>query len=178
MDSLPLNEIKGNQVRLVPLTEADIDHRLPSWLNDPVVVRYSNQRFRVHTVDTCRQYLRGFEDSPNRYYLIPQIGNNQPIGTITAYVSMHHGTVDLGILIGERDVWGCGFGQDAWNTLQSAVLTIPSIRKVTGGTLSCNFGMIRIFENAGMHLEAVRQAQELVAGKPEDVIYYARFSDK
>ena len=37
------------------------------------------------------------------------------------------------------------------------------MRKVTGGTLKCNIGMVKIMERSGMQLEVVRAQQEIVA---------------
>ena len=55
------------------------------------------------------------------------------------------------------------------------LFNVCKLRKVTGGTLASNVGMVRIMERSGMVLEAVRKEQELVAGVPQDALYYARF---
>lgn len=175
MDALPACELQGRQVTLLPLLGGDIDERHVGWLNDAEVVRFSNQRFVRHDLASCVAYLRSFERSPNRYFSIRRRDNGERIGTITAYASVHHGTVDLGLLIGERSAWGQGYGLDAWLTLMQAALATRGVRKVTGGTLDCNHGMLRIFERSGMQQEAVRRAQELVDGQPHDIVYHARF---
>ena len=46
---------------------------------------------------------------------------------------------------------------------------------MTAGTLACNLGMRRLMERSGMQLEAVRREQEIVEGRAEDLLYYARF---
>lgn len=175
MDDLPLLPLHGRLVSLLPFTEADITERHVDWLNDPQVVRFSNQRFFQHTTESCRAYLRSFDNSVNRYYSIRRLEDGAPLGTITAYAAVHHGTVDLGILLGERSTWGMGFGLDAWLTLMHTALATKGVRKITGGTLACNHGMLRIFERAGMTCEAVRRAQEIVDSEPHDIVYYARF---
>jgi len=176
MDALPKHTLLGRKVALTPMHPADIDERHVGWLNDPEVVRFSNQRFMTHDLDTCLTYLRGFDHSSHRYFSIRRRDNDERIGTITAYASVHHGTVDLGLMIGERSAWGLGYGLDAWDTLQQAALATRGVRKLTGGTLACNLGMIRIFERAGMQLEAARRAQEQVDDQPQDIVYYARFT--
>lgn len=176
MDALPTASLRGRKVSLELMTEAHIDERHVSWLNDPEVVRYSNQRFIWHDHRSCLNYLRSFDQSAHRYFSISRLGDRERIGTITAYAAVHHGTVDLGLMIGDREAWGAGYGLDAWETLMSAVLATRGVRKVTGGTLACNTGMIRIFERSGMQHEAVRPAQELVEGHPQDIVYYARFN--
>ena len=81
----------------------------------------------------------------------------------------------MGILIGRRQAWGQGLGQDAWSTLMSWFLEEVKVRKATGGTIRSNLAMVRIMENSGMTLEAVRGGQELLEGKPQDLLYYAKF---
>lgn len=175
MDDLPLTALHGRLVSLLPFTAADITATHVGWLNDPQVVRFSNQRFLQHSAESCRAYLRSFDGSANRYYSIRRLEDGAPLGTITAYAAVHHGTVDLGIFVGERSAWGKGYGLDAWLTLMHAALTTEGVRKITGGTLACNHGMLRIFERAGMAFEAVRRAQEIVDGEPHDIVYHARF---
>ena len=37
--------------------------------------------------------------------------------------------------------------------------------------------MVKIMEQSGMQLEAVRHQQELIDGQPVDLLYYARFAE-
>ena len=177
MDSLPLSQLNGKYVTLVPFEAADITARYIGWLNNADIIRFSNQRFSQHSAASCLAYLRSFEGKANRFYSIRRNLDGVTIGTMTAYAAEHHGTVDMGIMIGEYGVWGKGYGQDAWNTLLQALLSTQGVRKITAGTLDCNLGMLRIFERSGMQQEAVRKAQEIVDGTPHDIVYYARFRD-
>lgn len=99
------------------------------------------------------------------------------IGTMTAYLSLAHGTADMGILIGNSKSWGKGVGRDAWTTLMRHLLKDIGIRKVTGGALRCNVAMVRIMESSGMRPDGVRVAQELVDGSPHDLLHFAKFND-
>lgn len=167
--------LHGEKVVLRRFGIADLDATYIGWLNDPLVVRYSNQRFRHHDRDSCRRYLDSFTGSDNLFMSIRRRDNDTAVGTMTAYVSVPHGTVDVGIMVGDRSVWGQGYGQDAWDVFTTWLLTQPHLRKLTAGTLAGNAGMIRLMERSGMALEAVRKAQELVDGQPMDILYYAKF---
>lgn len=171
-DAFPL---RGNKVLLKPFLAADINDEYVGWLNDPDVVKFSNQRFRRHDRESCLRYQASFEGTENLFMNVRRLSDGRSIGTMTAYVARHHGTVDVGIMIGDQSVWGLGYGQDAWNTLTSWLLGREDIRKLTAGTLACNFGMIKLMERSGMSLEAVRKAQEIVEGRPVDILYYAKF---
>lgn len=167
--------IKGARVELASFGPDCIDDAYLSWLKDPEVVRFSNQRFRNHDLETCKAYLASFARSPNLFVSI-RTRDGDRIGTMTAYRNPHHCTADVGIMIGDRRCWGGGFGQDAWDTMLAWLLSDGGMRKVTAGTLICNGGMVRLMERSGMTLEGVRRAQELVDGKPEDMVLYGKFA--
>lgn len=169
-------ELLGRAVWLRPFEAGDLTDVYVDWLNDPQAVRFSNQRFICHTRESCARYLASFKGSPNLFFSLRLQSDDRAIGTMTAYRSPHHGTADVGILVGDTSVWGQGHGQDAWNTLTDWLAAQPGQRKVTAGTLACNHGMRRVAERSGMQLEGVRRAQELVDGRPWDMLYYARFT--
>lgn len=175
--TFPAPVLTGERLYLRPFVESDITADYIRWLNDPGVVRFSNQRFRHHDKKSCQDFLNTFSGSDNLFLAIQLSDDKRLIGTMTAYISPHHGTADMGLLIGERELWGHGFGQEAWNLLLNHLLRVRMLRKVTAGTLRCNIGMSRIMERSGMRMEAVRSQQELVDGEPQDVLHFAKFRD-
>jgi ribosomal-protein-alanine N-acetyltransferase len=166
----------GERVLLRPFTAADISETYVGWLKDPEVVRYSNQRFRVHTLDTCRSYLASFEGSANYFLAICDRQSGAMLGTLTVYRSVPHSTADIGILIGARQAWGQGIGAEAFCLVVSTLKASGAIRKITAGAMVVNRAMVRILEKAGMYREATRRAQELLDGEPVDVVYHATFN--
>lgn len=173
-----LDRIEGQQTLLESFAVEDISPQYVAWLNDPEVVRYSNQRFITHTTHSCTLYVNNFKGSVSKLFKIIRKSDATTIGTITAYINQSHKTADMGILIGDRSSWGKGLGGDAWCTLLNALLSLRQIRKVTAGTMDCNQSMIRIIQRSGMTFEAVRSKQELLDGKPQDILYFAKFNEK
>lgn len=168
--------LSGWKVALRRFGHGDLTAAYIGWLNDPEVTRYSNQRFRTHTRDSCEAYLASFGGSPNLFLSIRDLPTDCPIGTMTAYRNAHHGTCDVGILVGERAFWGGGYGEEAWTLLTDWLLSEGGVRKLTAGCLAINGAMVRLMERSGMTREAVRVGQEIVDGKPEDIVLYARFA--
>lgn len=176
--ALPLDfPLTGPRVRLARFRPDDITPAYLSWLNDAEVVRYSNQRFRRHDAATALAYLQSFDGTDNLFLAIRTAEERTMIGTMTAYVDNRHGTADLGLLIGERAVWGQGLGLAAWQLLSDALLACPGMRKITAGTLGCNVGMLRIMQRSGMVPEGLRRQQELVDGEPQDMHLYGRLRE-
>lgn len=183
MPATPLPPLlRGPHVVLRPFTATDITDAYIGWLNDPEVVRFSNQRFVRHTRESCERYFASFEGSANLFASLRVAGSGaaaadeRSVGTLTAYRSLPHGTADVGILLGERAVWGQGIGLEAWQLLTDWLLTTPGLRKVTAGTLACNRSMLAVAERSGMRREGVRRAQELIEGLPTDIVHFARFA--
>jgi RimJ/RimL family protein N-acetyltransferase len=165
-------QLTGQLTTLRPFTHSNITSDYIGWLNNPAVVRYSNQRFLAHNVETCEAYLRSFIQTDNMFLAIYR--ESDFVGTMTAYVSQAHKTADMGIMVGCQS-WGQGIGTDAWTTLMRYLFQTGS-RKVTGGTLRCNTAMVNIMMKSGMKPDGVRFAQELVNGQPEDILYFAKFN--
>ena len=168
----------GNKVVLRSFELDDIGISYLSWLNDPVVTKYSNQRFLFHTESSAKKYFESFENSSNIFLSIRTKEHNIMIGTITAYIMVPHRTADIGILVGDKNYWGFGMGQDAWDTLGNWLLDAGGMRKITGGTASGNVAMIRIMERFGMISEAVRFKQQIFDGIAHDLLYYAKFNEE
>jgi ribosomal-protein-alanine N-acetyltransferase len=165
------DEIIGNSLILKPFNESNITPKYLKWLNDPDLMKYSNQRFKKHDVFSSKHYLNSFMNTDNLFYAI--YFEEIFIGTITAYISKNHKTADMGILIG-NEMQGKGFGLDAWNTLMGH-LTNLKIRKISGGALRPNLAMIKIMMNSGMTPDGMRLAHELFEGVPEDILHFSKF---
>ncbi len=170
--------LTSRRLRLEPFDESCICAAHLSWLSDPEVMRFSNQRFGAHTMESVRAYVRSFEGSGHSFWAIRLAGGDRLIGTMTAYVAEPHRTADMGLLIGDKTCWGQGLGLEAWTALMTHLFDARGMRKVTAGTVRPNVGMMRIMERSGMQLEAVRRRQEIVEGVEEDVLHFARFLDR
>lgn len=155
-------------------TEADTTDEYMSWLNDPLVVRLSNEHFISQDRGDSR--FGGSERRPNLMLSVYRLTDEKLIGIITARIEFQHGTADLGIMIGDRSVWRHGYGQDAWNTASNFLAALDGMRKLTTETLAENEAVIRMAEHSGMELEGRLKRQQLVDGEPMDVLLFARLT--
>ena len=77
--------LAGERVLVRPFTYGDISEAYLGWLRDPEVVRFSSQRFRVHTLETCQAYQASFKDSANHFLAICDRTSGAMLGTLTVY---------------------------------------------------------------------------------------------
>jgi len=154
-----------------------LTERYVAWLRDPDVVRYSEQRHRTHSIESCRAFVAGFEDGPSRLWAIERTTDGLHIGNIHADIDPANGLADVAILIGAREVWGQGYGLEAWNAVLDWLLGPGEIRKVVAGCMRSNTAMMRIMARSQMIPDGIRSAHYLRDGIPEDIVFNARFSD-
>lgn len=152
-----------------------LTERYVGWLGDPDVVRYSEQRHRDHTLETCRLFVQSFTGGPNHLWAIIEtekgIGH---IGNINTAVDAPNKVADIAILIGEKQAWGTGLGGEAWIAVVDYLLGNGGMRKVTAGCMAANKGMLAVMEKSGMTEEARRQGSFLLDGKPVDLVMVAK----
>jgi len=167
--------IRAARLALVPFAARHLAPHYPAWLNDGDVVRYSEQRHRAHTLESCREFVAGFDDSPHHLWAVELASGGRHIGNVTAHRDPPNGVADIGILIGAKDLWGQGYGVEAWAALLEWLLGEGGVRKATAGTLATNKGMLGIMARTGMKEEARLKDHVMADGRAVDVILAARF---
>lgn len=170
--------IETKRLVISPFNENFLTNRYVEWLNDSENMRYSEQRFFEHTLESCRLFMESFDSSQNLFYAIVEkkegLGH---IGNLTVYVDNNNGIADISIMIGERSVLRKGLGFESFSCMCFFLLEQPGIRKITAGTMSVNSGMLRIMEKNGMVLDGVRRAHYLFEGKEIDLVHMALFKE-
>lgn len=156
--------------------EEFLTSRYINWLNDKEVMKYSEQRHRTHTIETCREYYQSFKDTPNILWAISvKDGDVGHIGNATAYIDIKHSVADVGILIGERQVWGQGFGYEAWMGICDYLFRVQGLRKITAGAISTNARMLTVMRKAGMISDGTRVKHYVWEGQEVDICHFALF---
>ena len=105
------HRIISQRLTIKLFVEDNITDEYLGWLNDRELMRYSRQRLRVHTRESCEDYLRGFANSSNFFWNIARREDGGQVGTITAYVDSISRVADIGLMIGHQSV---GYGGEAF----------------------------------------------------------------
>lgn len=156
----------------------DVTERYIGWLNDSNLMRYTEARFRRHTVESASQYVASSNmGNVSRLWRI-LIDGEYHVGNIRlSDVNWAHRRASIAILIGERSVWGRGVGARAVALASWYGLSLIGLHKLTAGMYSENLGSIKAFENAGYHKEAELQDHFFLEDRPQNGILMACFKD-
>jgi len=145
------------------------------WLNDPEVVKFSEQRHKQHTVESQLNYWKSPATYEPNLVRIIELQENYAIGSISATIDQKNNIADVGILIGDKSQWGRGFGYEAWECVCNYLFFERKIRKIEAGCMSINKPMIRLCEKYMMRLEGTKIAHFDVGGMTSDMLMYGKF---
>ena len=168
--------LAAERIDLIPFSDRFLTERYVGWLNDPHTVRYSEQRHRRHTLESCARYAASMKDSPHHFWaIVARDAELNHVGNMTATVDGNNKVADLAIMVGESRCRGHGFGLEAWKRACDFLLGDGGMRKVTAGTMSVNAPMLGIVRAAGMTEEGRRTRQFLHEGQEVDMVMAALF---
>ena len=168
--------LRTERLVITPFSERHLTARYVAWLNDRELMRYSEQRHKTHTLESCRLYWHSFADTPNYFWALEETANGLGhIGNMNAYVNPINGLADLGILIGSPPAQRQGYGQEAWTGVCNFLFQEVGLRKITAGVLALNRPMLMLARKAGMVEDGVRRRHYLCDGREVDVIHLALF---
>lgn len=156
------------------------------WLNDPEVVKYSEQRHKRHTLGSIHQYVNDIHCTVGSHLwgvYVAAVEDNDPescnalkptiVGTISVHIDNNNQIANVGILIGEKSQWGKGYGSESWIAVCNWLFE-TGIRKIEMGCHYENRAMRNLAETCGMTLEGVRHDHFVVDGKPQHLLLYAK----
>ena len=160
-------------LRLAPFSGHHLSDAYVGWLNDRTVMRYSEQRHRDHTADSCRAYVASVAAAGNMLWAIevPDEGDRH-IGNISVTYDRNNRLADIGILIGAQGCQGKGYGATAWGAVLDWLKTDANLRKITGGCIALNHAMVRIMQRTGMTPDGSRPQHYVVDGDVVDIVYF------
>jgi RimJ/RimL family protein N-acetyltransferase len=144
------------------------------WLNDPEIVRYSEQRHQHHTQFSQINYINSFKDG-SHIWRICRLDSGAHIGNLTATYDKHNKLADVGILIGEADCWGQGYGAEAWNAACQWLLGEGGVRKLEAGCMRSNEAMLKIIRGSGFRQEGELANHFLQGGGPVSAVLFGKF---
>lgn len=143
--------LKGERIviREKRMSDAADDY---AWRSDDELARL-DAAMTLHI--PFKHFLTGYTDeishsSPRRQRFAIDTLDGKHIGNCMYYnIDRIKGEAELGIMIGDRDYWGKGYGTDAVSTLVEHIFSTADIERVYLNTLEWNIRAQHCFEKCG-----------------------------
>jgi [ribosomal protein S5]-alanine N-acetyltransferase len=153
---LPRRTIQGERVYLRPLEpdDAELVHR---WYADPEFAALMGEAPMSYAARRARYDRRAADPPPDLLqFIIGRLEDDAPIGRLDVFdIDRTNGSAGFGIGIGERELWGQGYGTDAVRTLLDLCFGQLRLERVWLATDSTNVRAQRAYEKAGFRREGV-----------------------
>jgi RimJ/RimL family protein N-acetyltransferase len=151
--------IVGTLVALGPFVRDDLAlyHR---WYNDFEVMRYYLDTLRPQTLEERAAWYERVSagDPHNIDFLIYELATMRPIGRAGLEdIQYQHRRASFGLLIGEKDCWGKGFGTEATRLTLDYGFHLLGLHNIMLSVSSANTAAIRAYTRAGFRVIGVRR---------------------
>lgn len=164
----------GEKIRLRPPERADLP-LFVQWLSNPemreyVTIRYISQAleeqwFEKMLPDTASA-------APARlHFVIETLEETQPIGVIgLENINWRDRETEMGIIVGEPDFWGRGYGSDALHTVLEVGFRWYNLHRIFLRVVTDNTRAIRSYEKCGFVHEGRQREAVFIDGCYKDLL--------
>jgi RimJ/RimL family protein N-acetyltransferase len=161
---------EGRLVRLRAREMDDVPH-VHRWINNPEVM----QGVLVRYPSSMEQQRQRMEDLPPAAYAVARFTietlTGKPIGDCNLHsFGPELRTAGVGILIGETDHWGGGYGTDAMRVLCRFGFEMMNLHRIELEVFDDNARAIRCYEKVGFQHEGRRRHADYRHGAYRDVV--------
>jgi RimJ/RimL family protein N-acetyltransferase len=167
----PLPILRGQRVYLRASERADIPHFV-RWLNDADTSSYLNMRAPMSEAME-EKWFEGMLERQGKdhyHYVICLLEDDRPIGSLALFEVDHiNGNAGIGISIGEKALWGKGYGTDAMNALLDFGFGMLRLERMWLEVYVFNKRARRSYDKSGFVLEGVERRAVFKRGEYLDV---------
>ncbi|HUV35112.1 MAG TPA: GNAT family protein [Candidatus Desulfaltia sp.] len=166
--------IQGESVFLVSFREEPPTIELfTKWMGDPEVTRFLGMT--PLSVEQARIYFESITAKQEEYFTILEKMSGRPIGYIflTGILLSHRVAREMGIVIGEKDCWGRGYGSEATRLILEYGFGELGLYRIELLVLDFNVRAKNIYDKLGFIVEGVQRQARIVNGRRRDVFMMA-----
>ncbi len=161
----------GQKIILRPLVKKDINKKYLTWLNDQEVTKYMETGIFPTTFKELKEYYNKIKNSKTDIiFAICDKKNKKHIGNIKlGGINWIHRFADLGIMIGDKNYWGKGYGQEACRMFLEYAFKRLNLNKVILGVYGNHKSAIKTYQKVGFRIE----------GRIKELLYFeSKYQDK
>jgi len=168
-----------NDIYIKRLYPQNITPDYVEWLNDKETVQFLECRNRSYSFQDVQEYVSSMLESHHDYLFGIFLHSIWHIGNIKiGNINYKHYFADLGILIGDKEARGRGFGTKAICMATDYAFNELRLHKLVSGIYENNIASIKVFSNAGYKEVGRLKKHRLYEGKYVDQVLVEKINDK
>lgn len=141
------------------------------WFNDKEVTQYL-ARIYPYNLEEARQYFQKVQQNPaEKLYSIVDLQKGRHIGSVSLRnIDWRNRHAELGVLVGDKEYTGRGYGQDAVRTLCRFAFREMNLNRVYLYVRADHNGGIRSYNKVGFRQEGILRRHLYRDGAYHDMI--------
>ena len=164
--------IQGQKTKLRAIEREDLP-TFVRWFNDPEVRQYLAMYMPMSMAEEEKWFERQLEDQDSRIFAI-ETEDGVHIGNCGLHnFDWKNRRAYLGIVIGEKEYWGKGYGSDAVRTLLGFAFSEMNLHRVYLTVYDYNERAIRCYERCGFQHEGRQREARFSDGRYHDELMMA-----
>jgi RimJ/RimL family protein N-acetyltransferase len=167
----PILNMTGEKVALGPLRR-DLLPLYQRWINDFEVTRTLGARLRPMAWEAEEGWYEQASKGDDAHFTIYERATMRPIGNTSLHDLDHfHRTAEFGILIGEKECWGKGYGTEVTRLMLDYGFNGLGLHNIMLTAFSFNERGLRAYTRAGFREIGRRREAFRLGGQAYDVVY-------
>lgn len=172
-------KLVGEQVSLVVPSSADAE-LWAGWMNDlTVALPLGYEAYYPITVDAMAGEIADIAEKRKHVFTVVENETERRIGQcMLSAVDAVNRAGEVSVVIGEKDVWGRGYGTEALRLLLDHAFDLVNLHSVGLSVYAFNTRALRCYRRLGFHEIGRRRARRLIAGAYHDVVLMDLLADE
>ena len=144
----------------------DIGAKYQKWMNDIEVNKYTEQKYKKHSLKNIKHFVIQKNKSKNEFlYGIFLKKNKSHIGNIKlGPINFIHKFAEISYFLGEKELWGKGYIAKAIKEIIK-IARKKKLKKLKAGLYEMNFGSRKVLEKNGFIKEGFLKSEIIYKNK-------------
>ena len=155
----------------------DIGKKYQQWLNSSEVQKFTEQRYKKHTIKEIKKFVKEKNISKNEFLFGIFLEKNRHkihIGNIKlGPINFIHKRGDIGYFIGEKKLWNKGYASLAIKKIASIAKKM-GLKKIKAGAYEMNKGSAKVLKKNGFKVEGKLKSEIVFKKKRYSYILYGK----
>jgi RimJ/RimL family protein N-acetyltransferase len=164
-------KLVGAKCYLSPVSLEDAE-KWTQWDNDlEVTIPLGDEAYTPYSAEKTRQIIEDVVRSQGHIFSIVDLETDELIGRCMLFgIDQVNRRAMLGIVIGAKDYWGKGYGQDATRLLLDYGFNLLNLNSIMLGTFSFNARAINCYKRVGFKEIGRRRQARIIGGEKYDAV--------
>jgi len=171
-------ELRTSQQGMIlrELQPQDVTEKYVTWMNDPEVVYFTEQKHTEHNVDSVTYFVNQQWQAED-CFLFGMFMADTHIGNIKlGPINWHHKNATLSYIIGDKDYWGKGLASCAIKTVVDFGFVELKLGKIWAASFDENIASIKALEKNGFVIEGRLHQHLIINGTRADQVFLGKVS--